>query len=190
MTVAAMTGMSSNPTGYTASNCGSMIEGDSFSDDSVSLLVGDTSSSPATPVSSMLMAHPDDLVLLTVPHLYWHCCASGPDNEFPVMLNALIDHGADTIFISEQFALSLDLKRQKLFETMSVEMAMPNKGEKQIVNMSEWVKLSLYDLSGGWASKSICAVVAPSLCALANSYSCGLLVDSRWSPPELVLPQL
>jgi Retroviral aspartyl protease len=164
-TVAAVMGMSSNPTGYTASNRISVIEGDDFSDDSVSPLAVDPPSSPAVPLSSVLTAHPDDLAPLIVPHLYWHCCASGPDNKFPVELKALIDHGADTVFISNKFALSLKLKCRKLFKTMSVEMAMPNKEDKQVVNMTEWVKLSLYDPSGTWASKSIRAVVAPSLCA-------------------------
>jgi hypothetical protein len=48
---------------------------------------------------------------------------------------------------------------------MSVEMAMPGKGKKQIVHMSHWVKLQLYDPSGRWKSKSICAIIAPSLCS-------------------------
>lgn len=45
-------------------------------------------------------------------------------------------------------------------------MPMPNEGEKQVVNMSKWVMLFLYDMSGGWTSKSISTVIAPSLCAL------------------------
>jgi hypothetical protein len=38
-------------------------------------------------------------------------------------------------------------------------------GKKQVVNMSQWVKLQLYDSSGGWKSKTIWAIVAPSFCS-------------------------
>ena len=48
---------------------------------------------------------------------------------------------------------------------MSVEMAMPGEGKKQIVHMSQWVKLQLSDPSGGWKLKAIRAVIAPSLCS-------------------------
>jgi len=48
---------------------------------------------------------------------------------------------------------------------MSVEMAMENGGGKVTVELVEWVKLRLYDPSGLWFSKTVCAVIAPSLCA-------------------------
>jgi hypothetical protein len=113
-TIAAVTGMSSNPTGDMAPN--HMI---------VSCPTVKPTISPAMHISSVLTAHTDELALLTVLHLYWHCHISGPDNEFPVMFDALLDHGADTIFISEQFALSLSLKHRKSFQTVSIEMVMP-----------------------------------------------------------------
>jgi hypothetical protein len=47
---------------------------------------------------------------------------------------------------------------------MPVELAMPKEGTKQIVYLSEWVKLKLYDPLGGWKSKTVCAMIAPSLC--------------------------
>jgi hypothetical protein len=165
MTVAAMMGMSSNPTGYMAPNHTSVIEGDSFSDGSVSHPDMKLTLSHAVHVSSVLTAHTDEMALLTVPHLYWHCCVSSREHEFPVTFDTLLDHGADTVFINEQFASSLALKHHKLFQTMSVEMAMPGGNEKKLVKMSEWVKLCLYDLSGGWKLKVVRAVVAPSLCA-------------------------
>jgi hypothetical protein len=141
-------GISSNPAGYMASNHTSMIKGNSFSDESVSPPVADASVPPAVSVSSVLMAQANELAPLTIPHLYWHWYVSGQNHKFPMTFDALIDHGADTIFISEQFASSLALKRRKLFKTMSIEMAMPGEGKKQVVNTSEWVKLCLYDPSG------------------------------------------
>jgi hypothetical protein len=114
-TIAAIMGMSSNPTGYMAPNRTSVIEGDSFSNDSVSHPDIEPNISHAVPVSSVLTAHAEEMALLTVPHLYWHCCVSGREHDFPVTFDALLDHGADTVFISEQFASSLALKCHKLF---------------------------------------------------------------------------
>jgi hypothetical protein len=48
---------------------------------------------------------------------------------------------------------------------MLVEMAMPGKEKKIVVKLFEWVKLKLYDPSGAWTSKTLRAVIAPSLCA-------------------------
>ena len=69
-TIAAVMGMSSNPTGYMAPNRTSVIEGDSFSDDSVSHPDTEPTLSHAVPVSSVLTAHTDEMAPLTVPHLY------------------------------------------------------------------------------------------------------------------------
>ena len=44
-------------------------------------------------------------------------------------------------------------------------MAMPNEGPKRIILLYEWVKLRLYNPSGFWTSKTVRAVIAPSLCA-------------------------
>jgi hypothetical protein len=48
---------------------------------------------------------------------------------------------------------------------MPVEMAMSGADKKQIFHLSEWVKLKLYDPSNAWVSKSVRAVIAPTLCA-------------------------
>ena len=147
--VAVVMGMLSNLTAYTASNLMNVIEGDSLSDESVSKVPKRLFAAPAVPpvmrVASMLKASQEDMAPLTVPHLYWKCAVNGVDNEFPVTLQALIDHGADTVFINDRFASELALKRRKLLQPMSVEMAMPGDGHKQVVHMSQWVKLQLYD---------------------------------------------
>ena len=76
--MAAVMGMSLNPTVYATSNLTNVIEGDSLSDDSVSK----KENTPPIPfqvhVSSVLMAMMDDVAPLTVPHLYWCCAVSGP----------------------------------------------------------------------------------------------------------------
>jgi hypothetical protein len=100
-----------------------------------------------------------------MPHLYWRCSVNGRNNEFPTTFNALIDHGSHTVLISDAFAAELGLKRRKLHAPMAVELAIPEGGVKRIVKLTEWVKLSMYDPSGYWTSKTVRAVVTPSLCA-------------------------
>jgi hypothetical protein len=162
--VAVVMGVSANPVAYMPSNMSNVIEGDSvYSDTSVSL-------PPVAAViqpwpSPTLTASVSEVAPLTVPHLFWQCCTSGPANCLPLTIYALIDHGSHTVLINESFASSLGLKRRKLHEPMNVEMAMPEEGKKRVVQLKEWVKLSLYDVSGQWTSKTVRAVIAPSLCA-------------------------
>jgi len=44
-------------------------------------------------------------------------------------------------------------------------MAMPGEGPKKVIMLYEWVKLRLYDPCNYWYSKTVRAVIAPSLCA-------------------------
>jgi hypothetical protein len=72
-----MKGMLANPTVYTASNLTCVIEGNSFSDESVStqfvncpIPPAATTVPSATDASSVLTAPHEDIAPLTVPHLY------------------------------------------------------------------------------------------------------------------------
>ena len=47
---------------------------------------------------------------------------------------------------------------------MPVEVAIPGEGKKRTIILSEWIKLRLYNPSGLWTSKTVHAVIAPSLC--------------------------
>jgi len=44
-------------------------------------------------------------------------------------------------------------------------MAIPGEGKKVVIQLSEWVKLRLYDPLGSWTARTVRAVIAPSLCA-------------------------
>ena len=151
--IAAVMGMSRNPTAYMPSNTSSVIEGESDSDMSVSNR--NFAAAVANQATSALTALNEDLALFTVLHLFWRCSINGAANGFPITLSALIDHGSHVVLISDEFTNSLFLKHRKLFEPMSVELAMPAKGPKGIVCLSEWVKLKLYDPSGVWQSKTV-----------------------------------
>jgi hypothetical protein len=145
-----MMGMLSNPTAYTSQN---IIEGNNLSDEYVSAQTPDQSITDAVPsttlVSLVLMAPDEDIALLTVPHLYWKCAVNSILADFPVVFKALMDHSADTVLISDPFASELGLKHRKLHQKMSVKWLCLAKAKKQIVHMSHWVKLQLYDPSRG-----------------------------------------
>jgi len=162
--IAIVMGVSANPVAYMPSNISNVIEGDS------------TDSKPSVSNPHIATVHPQkpsptptasrcDVAPLTVPHLFWQCSISGPANCLPVTVNALIDHGAHAVLISEDLATSLNLRRRKLHDPMAVEMAMPGEGKNRIIELKEWVKLAPYDVSGLWTSKTVRAVIAPSLCA-------------------------
>ena len=115
--VAVVMGMLSNPMAYTASNLTNVIEGNSLSDESISAPDSHQPTSSdvaavlsATPVSSVLTALWEDVAPLTVPHLYWKCAISSTKNNFPIIFDALMDHGTDTVFISDCFADKHSLK--------------------------------------------------------------------------------
>jgi hypothetical protein len=46
-----------------------------------------------------------------------------------------------------------------------IELAMKNTPEKQILELTEWAKLSLYDPVSGWQAKTVQAMIAPGLCS-------------------------
>jgi len=83
----------------------------------------------------------------------------------PVTFEALIDPGSHLVLISEPFAELLKLKCRKLLELLPVRMVIPRKGQKVKIELTEWVKLRLYNPSGSWTARTVCAVIAPSLCA-------------------------
>jgi hypothetical protein len=140
---------------------------------SASLLSSSPPSHPPVLIPITTVIRPPSLTLkalvsvtapLTVPHLFRKCTLSGPTNSFPITVNALIDDGSHTVLISEYLTKSLGLKQHKLYEPMYVEMVMPEDGSKHVVQLNEWVKLSLYDVSSLWTSKTVHAVITPSLC--------------------------
>jgi len=67
--------------------------------------------------------------------------------------------------ISSDLVDELGLKRRTLPEPMPVELAVPDKKSKRTIELSEYVKLQLYDPVGNWTSKTVRALIAPSLCA-------------------------
>jgi hypothetical protein len=47
---------------------------------------------------------------------------------------------------------------------MMVSVAVPRSAVQHQVELTEWVKLHMYDTTGYWHSKTVCTIIAPSLC--------------------------
>ena len=90
-------------------------------------------------------------------------CGNTTD-DFPTIFQALIDHSSHAVLISDEFTTPLSLKCCRLVKPMPVELAMPEEGMDRITMLSEWVKLKLYDPSGAWKSRTVRAIITPSLC--------------------------
>ncbi|KAL6308102.1 hypothetical protein BKA93DRAFT_747097 [Sparassis latifolia] len=59
-----------------------------------------------------------------------------------------------TVLIRKDYASKLALHRHRLPVPERVELAMQSNGEHVVVELFEWVKLSLYDPSNFWSAKS------------------------------------
>ena len=162
--VAAVMGMSSNPVAYAASNASNVIGSDSNDSGSDSDSLPGVSA-PFSAICAMMTPVRDTASPLHVPHLYWCCLTSGKNQEFPVTFNALIDHGSSSVLIRESLANELGLRRRRLRNPFSAELAMENDGQKIEIQFSDYVKLQLHDPSALWSSKTVRAIVALGLCA-------------------------
>ncbi|KIM86037.1 hypothetical protein PILCRDRAFT_5110 [Piloderma croceum F 1598] len=158
--VTAVLGFSHNLVAYVAPNASSVFKRslDGDSDSSGSQTVSDPS--PQSVVKPLKEASP-----LHVEDLYWRCLTSGNTDEFPVIFDALIDHGLLAVLISEDHALKLGLCLKRLRKPYIAELAMEKNGQKTEFEFSEYIKLQLHDLSSYWSSKTICAIVMPGLCS-------------------------
>ena len=102
---------------------------------------------------------------LHMPHLYWRCLTSRQDQEFPISFEALIDHGSSSVLIRKYLANELGLRCRPLCDPFSTELAMENDGKMMEIQFSDYMKLQLHDPSALWSSRSVCAIIAPGLCA-------------------------
>ena len=155
-------GFTSNPTGYTTINASDVPEydeEDKLNSDvrACNMLI----ESIDNPVITLPKAN-NTCVPLTVPHLFWRASCS-PINDLPLTFNCLLNVGSHLVIIREDLINQLKLRCKKLDKPVFAETAMHN-GRKNVIEFDKIVKLQLYDASGHYISKSICAVISASLC--------------------------
>lgn len=93
---------------------------------------------------------------LHAPHFFWPCKLLN-DN-----VSALIDHGSHTVFIDASLVDRLQLPRRRLNQKLRIALAM---GDSSPQLLSHWVKIRPSSIDSRWTSRSLKAVVSPSLAA-------------------------
>ena len=100
---------------------------------------------------------------LIVPHLIWRASVS-PPNSLPVSFDCLLDNGSHLVLIRESLVTELGLRRKKLKTPIKTDLAMHLNEKDNSVTFHDFVKLSLYDVSGEYRAKPVHTVVASNLC--------------------------
>jgi hypothetical protein len=157
--VAAVLGMSCNPTAYIAPNASSVIGGLDVNDSDSS---GSASVSKVLSMTATVMQPLMEASAMHIPHLFWNCLAYRT-NKFPLTFRTLIDHSSSAVLISEEYVAKLGFRRRHLIEPYAVELAVEKNGQKVDIEFSDYVKVQLHDPSGYWTSRSVRAIIAPSL---------------------------
>ncbi len=117
-------------------------------------------------VDSEIMSKPPP-VPFAVPHLLWHCAVDNRDPgalEPRANITALVDDGAHLVLIRLQLVDRLHLKRCLLPEPIEIGVAVSD-SPSPACKLTEWVKLKPHDISAAWSSRTVCAIIAPSLCS-------------------------
>lgn len=97
----------------------------------------------------------------SAPHLVWNCLLEGPSTEFPTPIRALIDHGSHLVLIDEALVRKLGLRRRRVPTPIHVKMAVAQGTHE----LTEWVKIKPSTVNSSWTSRTLRAVIAPSLCS-------------------------
>ncbi|KIM79777.1 hypothetical protein PILCRDRAFT_9972 [Piloderma croceum F 1598] len=135
--VAAIMGSSSSAVAYMPSNDNNVLEGDDAdSDDTM----------------SPLFTTPPLLRTMSPPLCRWHGEMILLRSLYCIFSGTALLH---IVLISNDLVIELSLKHRKLVEPMPVELAMPDQNSIRTLELSEYVKLKLYDPVGNWTSKTV-----------------------------------
>jgi hypothetical protein len=129
----------------------------SYNDSNDSADDGDvTESSEVSPASS-----PND----DFAHLIWRCLLEGPKSALPIAVNALIDNSSHLVIINDSLADSLGLRRFTLHRPKEITLALSDDSLPTVQSLTQYVKLRTVSTDQSWTSNSVCAFIAPGLCA-------------------------
>jgi hypothetical protein len=165
--VAALMSSSNYPATYMPPNKSSVLEGEeTSSDDSVSDNLHRTSRFriPTHKVASVLTRPKDEEnAPFFLPHFNWNCVIS---SKFPTKTISLIDCGCPTVLIHADLVNSLGLKKRRLPKPEAFDVALHNNPkEKKSIILHEWCSIKVSDPASCWHARSICVIIAPSLCS-------------------------
>ena len=112
---------------------------------------------------NLLKADLEFVAPMTVPHMFW-CVSASPPDSLPIQFDCLLDIGSHLVIIHEQLVKDLNLHHHKLQEPIVSELAIQPDGPK-VLEFHDFITLKLYDSSGDYVAKTVCAVISPTLCA-------------------------
>ena len=103
-------------------------------------------------------------VPFSFPHYRWRCTVDSVNSLDRLEVDALIDNGSHTVLIHDYLTERLGLCRRKLIDPMNVSLVLSDSDNHVVTTLTDWVKLRLFDRNNLWSSRTVHAVVAPSLC--------------------------
>ena len=153
---------------YHSANKMTVLEGSDSSDDKVSDLNLKSISTFLESVEAVAEAPPKSETLkeispLIVPHLFWRALAS-PLDSLPILFDCLLDNGSHSVLICKSLVTKLGLRWKKLQTAIETDLTMHFNENKTSVTFYDFVKLPLYNVSGKYHAKPVCAPVASNLC--------------------------
>jgi hypothetical protein len=159
-----------HPVAYVASNTSNVIGDGVDTSGSDQSTISTNHCMPLTPRKAgnpLAEGHAVDTVTAPfhVPHLFWNCVINSDLHDYPVPINALIDHGSHAVLIREDLVDQLGLRRHRLPKPEKVELTMSQGDAKVEFELTEWVKLKLHDPSFFYSARTVRAIIAPGLCS-------------------------
>ena len=88
----------------------------------------------------------------------------GPRSDFALKFSVLIDNGAHVVLIRPEVINELGLKQHLLPVPEPVDIVITNGKKKKKKMLTEYVKLSVTSVDNAWTSRTVHALIAPSLC--------------------------
>ena len=159
--ITAVMGFASNPTGYTTNNVSDILLDEDEEDELNSDVC--TCNAIIESIDGTVITLPkvdEHHTPMTVPHLFW-CTSYFPVGDLPITFDCLLDVGSHLVIICEDLVNKLKLHHKRHHTPIFTETAMHN-DQKNVIELGEFVKLQLYDASGQYISKSVCAVISSS----------------------------
>ncbi|THU85143.1 hypothetical protein K435DRAFT_869578 [Dendrothele bispora CBS 962.96] len=100
-----------------------------------------------------------------LPHLFFSARLSGLNVTDPLELDLLLDHGSHLVLIRDDLVRQLGLRRYRLHRPENISLATDSDSSHSSLTLHEYVKVKLEDRSGSWTSRTVFAIIAPSLCS-------------------------
>ncbi|THU88217.1 hypothetical protein K435DRAFT_866508 [Dendrothele bispora CBS 962.96] len=108
---------------------------------------------------------PSDPPPLRIPHMFFPSLLDGPKVVDPLRCELLVDNGSHLVLIRDDLVSKLGLKRYRLFKPEVISVATSSSPSSNTTVLTEYVKLRFDHSSRLWSSRTVHAIIAPSLCS-------------------------